>query len=165
MRLPALAITRLVAEHWNHTIKIVADSSGEIAESNELDNEYTKTITVVANSVQVTGADESDRSYIYSRRHFIQHGQTFSWTPDLVTLFRRLRRKAERRHSIRVERWSDAGAISHPLAPTTATTYTANFTTQFMLTMMEGRWAVSGDCIFHSGQSIKSPPRRTAVSR
>lgn len=31
-----------------HTIKIVADATGVIPESNELDNEYTKTITVVA---------------------------------------------------------------------------------------------------------------------
>jgi hypothetical protein len=30
--------------------------------------------------------------------------------------------------------WSDGGAISHAVAPTTNTTYTANFTTQFLLT-------------------------------
>jgi List-Bact-rpt repeat protein len=30
--------------------------------------------------------------------------------------------------------WSDAGAMSHTVAPTTATTYTANFTTQYLLT-------------------------------
>jgi Divergent InlB B-repeat domain len=30
--------------------------------------------------------------------------------------------------------WSDAGAISHSVAPTTATTYTASFKTQYLLT-------------------------------
>ena len=33
-----------------HTIKIVADSTGVIAESNETDNEYTKTITILSGS-------------------------------------------------------------------------------------------------------------------
>src|SRR5262249_35759001 len=30
--------------------------------------------------------------------------------------------------------WSDSGAISHTVSPTTATTYTANFTTEYLLT-------------------------------
>ena len=34
--------------------------------------------------------------------------------------------------------WSDGGAISHTVAPTTGTTYTANFTTQYYLTMDAG---------------------------
>ncbi len=34
--------------------------------------------------------------------------------------------------------WSDGGAISHTVAPTVATTYTANFTTQYFLTMTAG---------------------------
>ncbi|HEX7956053.1 MAG TPA: Calx-beta domain-containing protein, partial [Pyrinomonadaceae bacterium] len=40
-----------------HTVKIVADSTGAVSESNESDNEYTKTINVVAPStVQLGGA-------------------------------------------------------------------------------------------------------------
>jgi hypothetical protein len=35
-------------------------------------------------------------------------------------------------------RWSDNGAISHSVAPTTNTTYTATFTTQYYLTMATG---------------------------
>ena len=31
--------------------------------------------------------------------------------------------------------WSDAGAISHTVSPTTASTFTANFTTQYLLTL------------------------------
>jgi hypothetical protein len=34
--------------------------------------------------------------------------------------------------------WSDGGAISHTVAPTTGTTYTANFMTQYYLTMNAG---------------------------
>lgn len=34
--------------------------------------------------------------------------------------------------------WSDGGAISHTVAPTTNKTYTANFTTQYFLTMTAG---------------------------
>ena len=35
-------------------------------------------------------------------------------------------------------KWSDGGAISHSVAPTSNTTYTANFTTQYFLTMKAG---------------------------
>src|SRR4029453_264973 len=35
-------------------------------------------------------------------------------------------------------RWSDGGAISHTVAPTPNTTYTATFTTQYYLTMNHG---------------------------
>src|SRR2546429_5879583 len=34
--------------------------------------------------------------------------------------------------------WSDGGAISHNVAPNSSTTYTANFTTQYFLTMNAG---------------------------
>jgi hypothetical protein len=34
--------------------------------------------------------------------------------------------------------WSDSGAISHTVAPTSSTAYTANFTTQYFLTMNAG---------------------------
>jgi len=34
--------------------------------------------------------------------------------------------------------WSDNGTISHTVAPTTNKTYTANFTTQYYLTMSAG---------------------------
>src|SRR5439155_13374509 len=34
--------------------------------------------------------------------------------------------------------WSGGGAISHTVAPTSTTTYTAKFTTQYYLTMSQG---------------------------
>ena len=38
--------------------------------------------------------------------------------------------------------WSDGGAVSHNVAPTTDTTFTASFTTQYMLTMRGGSGGV-----------------------
>jgi hypothetical protein len=58
--------------------------------------------------------------------------------------------------------WSDNGVISHSVAPTTNKTYTANFTTQYYLTMTHGTggtvspasgWKTSGATI-----SISSTP-------
>ena len=56
------------------------------------------------------------------------------------------------------DNWSDGGALSHTVtAPATATTFTANFTTQFQLTMSAG----SGGNVsppsgfFNSGQSVQ----------
>ena len=40
-----------------HTLKVVADSTGAINESNETDNSYTKTITVISPPLIVTAGD------------------------------------------------------------------------------------------------------------
>src|SRR5204863_7368825 len=52
--------------------------------------------------------------------------------------------------------WSDAGAISHTVAPTVATTYTANFTTQFQLTIAGGTGGTVNPAsgFFNSGQAV-----------
>ena len=65
--------------------------------------------------------------------------------------------------------WSGGGAISHTVAPTTNTTYTATFTTQYYLTMSAGAggtvspasgWRKSGTII-----SIKATPtNNTSIS-
>ncbi|PWT90000.1 MAG: hypothetical protein C5B55_10395 [Blastocatellia bacterium] len=54
--------------------------------------------------------------------------------------------------------WSDSGAISHMVtAPSSNTTYTANFTTQYMLTMNAGSNGSVGPAsgFFNSGQSVQ----------
>lgn len=54
--------------------------------------------------------------------------------------------------------WSDGGAISHTVtAPATPTTYTANFTTQFQLTMSAGSGGTvqPASGFFNSGQSVQ----------
>jgi hypothetical protein len=53
--------------------------------------------------------------------------------------------------------WSDSGAISHTVAPTVATTYTANFTTQYLLTTGYGTGGSSvspGSGYYNSGASV-----------
>jgi Tol biopolymer transport system component len=59
--------------------------------------------------------------------------------------------------------WSDAGAISHSVAPTAATTFTANFKTQYLLTTGVSPGASgsitaspsSGDGFYDSGASVQ----------
>ncbi len=53
--------------------------------------------------------------------------------------------------------WSDGGAMSHTVAPTGGTTYTANFTTQYYLTMSMGTGGSSispGSGWYNSGASV-----------
>jgi len=52
--------------------------------------------------------------------------------------------------------WSDGGAISHSATPSSNTTYTANFTTQFLLTMNAGTGGTvsPASAFFNSGQSV-----------
>src|SRR6202008_3519460 len=52
--------------------------------------------------------------------------------------------------------WSDSGAINHIVAPTATTTFTANFTTQFMLTMNAGSGGTVSPAsgFFNSGQAV-----------
>ena len=52
--------------------------------------------------------------------------------------------------------WSDGGGISHTVAPTVNATYTANFTTQYFLTMSAGAGGTVSPSSnwFNSGQSV-----------
>lgn len=51
--------------------------------------------------------------------------------------------------------WTDGGGISHTVAPTTNTTYTANFTTQYLLTMNAGTGGTVGaGGYFNSGTGV-----------
>ncbi|MGI9166225.1 MAG: InlB B-repeat-containing protein, partial [Pyrinomonadaceae bacterium] len=52
--------------------------------------------------------------------------------------------------------WSDAGGITHTVAPSSSTTYTANFTTQHFLTMAAGTGGTVSPAsgFFNSGQSV-----------
>jgi hypothetical protein len=52
--------------------------------------------------------------------------------------------------------WSDGGAISHAVSPTSTTTYTANFTTQYYLTMNAGTGGTVSPCSgwYNSGAGI-----------
>src|SRR5262249_23963547 len=54
------------------------------------------------------------------------------------------------------KKWSDQGAISHTVAPTTNTTYTASFTTQYFLTMTagSGRTVTPASGWQHTGKNV-----------
>jgi hypothetical protein len=65
--------------------------------------------------------------------------QTFSWTPGSnQTIATSTPQSGGTGVQYVWSSWSDGGAISHTVAPTTGTTYAANFTTQYYLTMNAG---------------------------
>src|SRR5438477_6135409 len=65
--------------------------------------------------------------------------QTFSWTPGSShTIATSSLQSGGAGVRSAWHNWSDGGAISHSVAPTTNKTYTANFTTQYYLTMSAG---------------------------
>ncbi len=83
--------------------------------------------------------------------------QTFSWTPGSSHTISTTSTQSGATGTQYVwSGWSDGAAISHTVAPTSATTYTANFTTQYLLTMGAGAGGTvsppSG--YFTSGQSV-----------
>jgi hypothetical protein len=67
------------------------------------------------------------------------NSQTFSWVPGSNHT---IATTSPQSGSVGVQylwsSWSDGGAISHTVAPTSSTAYTANFTTQYFLTMNAG---------------------------
>ncbi len=60
--------------------------------------------------------------------------------------------------------WSDSGSISHTVSPTSSATYTANFTTQYLLTMNAGTGGTVSPAsgYYNSGQSVQI--QATAIS-
>lgn len=67
------------------------------------------------------------------------NAQTFSWTPGTNhTIATTSPQSGATGEQYVWNSWSDNGAISHTIAPTTSGTYTANFTTQYYLTMNAG---------------------------
>jgi hypothetical protein len=65
--------------------------------------------------------------------------QTFNWTPGSNhTIATTPQQNGSTGVQYVWNSWSDAGAISHTISPTTSSNYTANFTTQYYLTMSAG---------------------------
>src|SRR5947207_893979 len=65
--------------------------------------------------------------------------QTFSWTPGSShTIATTTPQAGDTGVRYYFSSWSDAGAVSHTVAPTKNTTYTAKFGTQYYLTMSAG---------------------------
>ena len=65
--------------------------------------------------------------------------QTFTWTPGSNhTIATTSPQSGATGTQYAFNNWSDGGAMSHTVSPNVATTYTANFTTQYLLTMTAG---------------------------
>lgn len=83
--------------------------------------------------------------------------QTFSWTPGSTHTISTTSTQAGTTGTQYVwNSWSDGGAISHSVTPAGASTYTANFATQFFLTMNAGAGGTvsPASAFFNSGQSV-----------
>ncbi|HBB96052.1 MAG TPA: hypothetical protein DC054_11740, partial [Blastocatellia bacterium] len=122
-----------------------------------MDANHTMTAFYTAPNIQITvQTNPSGRTFTVDGTTF-SSTQTFSWTPGSSHTISTISPQAGSAGTQFVwNTWSDSGAISHSVAPTTATTYTANFTTQFMLTMSAGAGGTvsPASAFFNSGQSV-----------
>ena len=117
----------------------------------------TETASFAAASIPITvQTNPTGRSFTVDGTSF-SSTQTFSWTPGSShTISTTSPQGGGAGMQFVWNTWSDGGAISHSVAPTTATTYTANFTTQFLLTMSAGAGGTVSPAsgFFNSGQSV-----------
>ncbi len=100
---------------------------------------YTSLLTILPSAVQVTvttnpgGRSFSVDGYGYNST------QVFSWTPGSShTIATTSPQSGSSGTQYVWSNWSDNGTISHSVSPTSNTTYTANFQTQYYLTMNAG---------------------------
>lgn len=141
-----------------HKIKIVADSTKVVSETNEGDNEYTKTITVLSAVTVTTNpsglqivTDSSSYATPHSfywtlgSTHTISVSSPQSGTPGTQYVF---------------SSWNDGGAQTHSItAPSEAKSFTASFFTQYSLTTSSslpegGTVSPSGTKWYDSGKSV-----------
>jgi Divergent InlB B-repeat domain len=99
----------------------------------------TETATFTQNPVQVTvQTSPAGRSFTVDGTPYTT-AQTFSWVPGSShTIATTSPQSGGTGIQYVWTNWSDNGVISHSVAPTTNKTYTANFGTQYYLTMTTG---------------------------
>jgi subtilisin family serine protease len=108
-----------------------------ISKAPNLFGAYTLTITQVAN-VQVTFQTiPTGRSFTVDGTTY-NSPQTFSWQSGSSHTIATTSPQGNNSTRYNWSNWSDGGAISHTVAPTSNITYTANFATQHFLTMNAG---------------------------
>jgi hypothetical protein len=96
-------------------------------------------VTNSVNTISVTvQANPSGLSFAVDGTNYIT-GQTFNWTPGLDhTITTTSPQSGGTGVQYLWGSWSDGGTISHTVSPTVNMTYTANFTTQYYLTISAG---------------------------
>ena len=118
------------------------------------------TVNKIAVTVQTNPAGQQD----YCGRKQLSTPQTFSWIPFYrPTSSQQPHPQVSGATRYVFSNWSDAEPISHSVAPAAATTYTANFTTQYLLATnvfpsgggIIGANPVSGDGYYNSGTSVQ----------
>src|SRR5205085_5310152 len=118
----------------------------------------TVNVTITTPGVQVTvQTSPSGRTFTVDGTTY-SATQTFSWTSSTShTISTTSTQSGSTGTQYVWSSWSDGGAISHTVAPTTSTTYSANFTTQYFLTMNAGTGGtVSPTSNWHNaGQSVQ----------
>jgi len=99
----------------------------------------TETAAFTQNPVQVTVQTNPARRAFTVDGNSYTAAQSFSWQPGSShTIATTSPQSGGTGVRYVWTRWSDSGAISHTVAPTTNTTYTATFRTQYYLTMTHG---------------------------
>src|SRR6185436_1546814 len=114
-----------------------ADVATTTSTSVTMDGNHTMTAVYIAPApVQITvQTNPAGRSFTVDGASFTST-QTFTWTPGSNhTLATTSPQSGTTGTQYAWSNWSDDGAISHTVSPNVATTYTASFTTQYLLTM------------------------------
>ncbi len=120
----------------------------------------TETAAFSQNSVQVTvQTNPAGRTISIDNGPAVTAPKVVNWTPGSThTIATTATQAGTTGTQFVFHDWSDAGAISHQVtAPNLAATFTANFTTQFMLTMAHGAGGTVSPAsgFFNSGQSVQ----------
>jgi len=113
--------------------------------------------TITSTGIQVTvQTNPAGRSFTVDGTTY-STTQTFSWIPaSSHTISTTTPQSGGAGVQYVWSNWSDGGAISHNVSPASNTTYTANFATQFFLTMNAGAGGsvTPASNWFNSGQSV-----------
>jgi len=114
------------------------------------------TFNFVTNTISVTvQANPSGVSFAVDGTNYTS-GQTFNWTPGSNhTIATTSPQSGGTGVQYVWSSWSDSGTMSHTITPTTNSTYTANFTTQYYLTMSAGAGgSVSPDSMWTNSGTV-----------
>jgi hypothetical protein len=120
-------------------------------------NSGTVSVLTTSGGIQVTvQTNPAGRSFSVDGSTFTS-SQTFTWTAGsthTISTTSPQNQVGDTRYAW--ANWSDGGAISHSVSPTSNTTYVANFNTQYFLTMNTetGGTATPSSNWFNNGQSV-----------